>query len=68
MQAQKKYKKHAEHLQNSCKMKWALPNFIFKICSVLYEVETEQARQVSAGTQWQLTHRRSLIFNTTQTL
>jgi len=49
-------------------MKWALPNFIFKICSVLYEVETEQARQVSAGTQWQLTHRRSLIFNTTQTL
>jgi len=42
--------------------------FYFKICSVLHQVETEQARQVSAGTKWQLTHRRSLIFNATQTL
>lgn len=64
----KKYKKHAKHLQNLRKMKWALPNFVLNICSVLYQVETEQARQVSAGTYWQLTHRRSLIFNATQTL
>lgn len=45
--------------------------FCFNICSVLYQErkkKTDQARQVSAGTQWQLTHRRCLIFNATQTL